>query len=287
MRQNVIVLGILVLAISCSVQPEKTGSGKVFLNSLGFTPDGAKVATILGDSGEFKIMDALTNKEVFTAKTSQGITQTDVNQTAYMADFTAFNKTGNYYLETSNGTKSIEFQIDGNTYDAAFYTSMRGFYLWRCGVAVDGVHKGDTFHQEACHLEDGWLNYTEFGDKQKDGTGGWHDAGDFGKYVVNAGVTMGQLFMAWDNFQPKLESIKLDIPITAAAYPDYLKELKWETDWLLKMQYADNSGRISHKLTRLNFEPFVLWHKPPAIINPTTKPMLKPAWMQPKTVIIF
>ncbi len=258
MQKNLILLGIMLMAISCSVQPKKAGSGKVFLNSLGFTPDGSKVATVLGDSGEFKIVDFATQKEVFVAETGKGIMQADVNQTAFIADFTAFNKTGTYYLETSNGSKSIAFQIDENTYDSAFYTSMRGFYLWRCGMAVYGIHKGDTFHQEACHLEDGWLNYTEFGNMQKDGTGGWHDAGDFGKYVVNAGVTMGQLFMAWDNFQPKLETFKLDIPNTVAAYPDYLKELKYETDWLLKMQYADNSGRISHKLTRLNFEPFLM-----------------------------
>ncbi|MFA6402875.1 MAG: glycoside hydrolase family 9 protein [Salinivirgaceae bacterium] len=258
MKQNLILLGIMVLAISCSVQSNKTGSGKVFLNSLGFTPNGSKIATVLGDSGEFKIIDASTNKEVFEAETGKGNLQTDVNETAFIADFSAFNKPGNYYLETSNGTKSVAFKIDSNAYDSAFYTTMRGFYLWRCGTTVDGTHKGDTFHQEACHLEDGWLNYTEFGNKQKDGTGGWHDAGDFGKYVVNAGVTMGQLFMTWDNFQPKLEAFKLDIPNTAAAYPDYLKELKYETDWLLKMQYADNSGRVSHKLTRLNFEPFVM-----------------------------
>jgi endoglucanase len=37
-----------------------------------------------------------------------------------------------------------------------------------------------------------------------------------------------------------------------------LKELKWETDWVLKMQYPDGSGRVSHKLTRTNFSGFVM-----------------------------
>jgi endoglucanase len=258
MKHNLIILAIIALAMSCSIQPKNTGSGKILLNSLGFATNGSKIATIVGDSGAFIIRDAATRNEVFADKTGKRIVQADVNQTAFIADFTAFNKTGYYYLETSNGSKSIHFMIDDNVYDSAFYTSMRGFYLWRCGTSVDGIHQGNTFHQEACHLEDGWLSYTEFGDKQKDGTGGWHDAGDYGKYVVNAGVTMGQLFMAWDNFQPKLEAFKLDIPNTSEAYPDYLKEMKYETDWLLKMQYADNSGRVHHKLTRLNFEPFVL-----------------------------
>jgi len=258
MRQNLIMMGIIVLAINCSAQPAKTDSGKVFLNSLGYAPNGTKIATIIADSGEFKIIEASTNKKVFKAKTSKGVMQADVNQTAYIADFSSFTKNGNYYLETANGTKSYPFQINKNAYDSAFYASMRAFYLWRCGTEVEGVHNGVAFKQEACHLDYGMLNYTEFGEKHKDGTGGWHDAGDYGKYVVNAGITMGQLFMAWDNFQPKLESFTLAIPNTAAAFPDYLKELKWETDWLLKMQYPDNSGRISHKITSLSFPGFIM-----------------------------
>jgi endoglucanase len=64
------------------------------------------------------------------------------------------------------------------------------------------------------------------------------------------------MFMAWDQFQPNLKNFSLDLPETAKGYPDFLKELKWETDWLLTMQYTDGSGKVSHKLTRKNFEPF-------------------------------
>jgi endoglucanase len=64
------------------------------------------------------------------------------------------------------------------------------------------------------------------------------------------------MFMAWDQFQNNLKKVSLDLPETAKGYPDFLKELKWETDWLLTMQYTDGSGKVSHKLTRKNFEPF-------------------------------
>jgi endoglucanase len=96
---------------------------------------------------------------------------------------------------------------------------------------------------------------------RRDGTGGWHDAGDYGKYTVNAGITVGCLFMAWDHFQDKLKNVSLNIPDTAPGYPDFLKELRWETDWLLKMAYPDGSGRVSHKLTRLNFSGFIMPEK--------------------------
>ena len=92
----------------------------------------------------------------------------------------------------------------------------------------------------------------------RDATGGWHDAGDYNKYVVNAGVTVGAMFLAWEQFGDKLKNIKLDIPDTAPGYPDYLKELKWEIDWLLKMQYPDGSGKVSHKVSTLRFGGFIM-----------------------------
>jgi endoglucanase len=125
-------------------------------------------------------------------------------------------------------------------------------------MEVDGDHNGIHYHQDACHLNDGFDDYLGKKDFKRDGTQGWHDAGDYGKYVVNAGVSVGILFMAWEHFKPSLEKITLGLPETAPGIPEFLKEIKWETDWLLKMQYPDGSGRVSHKLTAVNFEPFIM-----------------------------
>ena len=146
-----------------------------------------------------------------------------------------------------------------------YVTAMRGFYLWRCGMAVSTDYHGNHYATEACHTEDGYTDYiiptllpgTKVVDRI-DGTGGWHDAGDYGKYTVNAGVTLGTLFYAWDHFGDKLKRISLDLPVTAKGYPEFLEELKWETDFLLKMQYPDGSGRVSHKLTRTAFSAFIM-----------------------------
>lgn len=93
-----------------------------------------------------------------------------------------------------------------------YVTAMRGFYLWRCGMAVSTDYHGNHYATEACHTEDGYTDYiiptllpgTKVADRI-DGTGGWHDAGDYGKYTVNAGVTLGTLFYAWDHFGDKLK----------------------------------------------------------------------------------
>jgi len=228
----------------------------IHLNSLGFLPQSSKKASIVGETKSFVIKQIGDQKVVFKGKISTPVFQKDVNQNVAVADFSSFTKSGKYFLELPEGAKSIEFEISPKIYNLAFYTSMRGFYLWRCGTAVHGVHNGIHYSHDECHLEDGYEDFQGKADARRDGTKGWHDAGDYGKYVVNAGVTVGVMFMAWDQFQGNLKKFSLDLPETAKGYPDFLQELKWETDWLLTMQYTDGSGKVSHKLTRKNFEPF-------------------------------
>jgi len=187
--------------------------------------------------------------------------QVDVKQNVWIADFSDVNEKGTFYLDVPGVGRSGGFEIGDAVYDFAFYTAMRGFYLWRCGTAVSGEHGGQTYAHAACHMSDAYEDYIGKAGSRRDGTGGWHDAGDYGKYVVNAGVTMGCLFLAWDHFQADVNDVSLNLPDTAPGYPDFLEELKWETDWLLKMPYPDGSGMVSHKLTRLNFEGFIMPEK--------------------------
>ncbi len=228
----------------------------ISINSLGFLPQSIKKASISGSAQTFVIRNAESNEVVFDGKVSVPVSQKDIVHNVSLADFSTFSKSGKYYLETNAGLKSGVFEIAPKVYNSAFYTVMRGFYLWRCGTEVAGTHNGHSYTHEACHMNDGYEDFQGKPDQQRNGTGGWHDAGDYGKYVVNAGVTVGPMFMAWDLFQNNLKKLSLDLPETAPGLPDYLKELKWETDWLLTMQYTDGSGRVSHKLTRKNFEPF-------------------------------
>jgi endoglucanase len=204
------------------------------------------------------VRNASNGKRFFKGKPSAAVKQEDVDQEVWTVDFSSVTKPGNYYLEIPEVGRSVEFPIGKQVYNDAYITSMRAFYLWRCGMEVSGEHNGNHFHQGVCHLNDGYEDYIGNPGNRRDGTGGWHDAGDYGKYTVNAGVTVGIMFMAWEHFQPQLEKTALNLPETAPGFPEYLKEMKWETDWLLKMPYPDGTGRVSHKLTRLNFAGFIM-----------------------------
>jgi len=255
MDKKKIFYGFLTLLFSLSV----ASGSDIRLNSLGYLHEMPKKASIIAKCDEFTVKKVSDDSVVYSGKPTGPMHQEDVNQDVWIADFTKVSEKGKFYLDVPGVGKSFEFEIGKNVYDFAYYTTMRGFYLWRCGTAVQGEHNGNKYSQKACHLNDGYQDYMGIDDNSKrDGTKGWHDAGDYGKYTVNAGITMGCLFLAWDHFQDRLEKISLNIPNTGPGYPDFLKELKWETDWLLKMQYPDGSGRVSHKLTCLNFSGFVM-----------------------------
>jgi len=233
--------------------------GSVFrFNSVGFMPKQSKLASVSQKFDSFQVIEVKTSKVVFEGKAEGAFKQADVSDEVWKANFSKLAKPGIYQLKLNTGETSSQFTIAPDVYNEAFVTSMRAFYLWRCGTAVSGDYNGKHYEHAACHMNDGYLDYVGEAVKQKDGTGGWHDAGDMGKYVVNAGITVGMMFMAWDQFNEKLKNIDLDLPETAPGFPDYLKEMKWETDWLLKMTYPDGSGKVSHKLTRTGFEGFVM-----------------------------
>jgi len=178
----------------------------------------------------------------------------DTGEEVYMADFSKLKQPGEYQLTVPGVGHSAPFKISYNIYREPFRTAMLGFYLWRCGTAVSATYQGTTFAHDICHTNDAWLDYVGGEHTQKDGTKGWHDAGDYNKYTVNAGVTVGVLFRAWEDFGPQIKAVRLDIPESGGPLPDFLAEIKWELDWLLTMQAPD--GSVYHKLSTTHFGDF-------------------------------
>jgi len=129
-------------------------------------------------------------------------------------------------------------------------------YLWRCGTAVSATYGGKTFAHAACHTNDAWLDFAGGGHTNRPANCGWHDAGDYNKYVVNAGVSVGVMLRAWEDFGGALGKIKLQLPPSRDGLPDFLREVKWELDWLLTMQAAD--GSVWHKVSTVRFGAFIL-----------------------------
>ncbi|HUP50181.1 MAG TPA: glycoside hydrolase family 9 protein [Thermoanaerobaculia bacterium] len=126
-------------------------------------------------------------------------------------------------------------------------TLVRAYHGQRCGTAVD---LGGGYRYEACHLRGGF--HPSSGRSEGDApAGGWHDAGDYGRYVVNSGITVGTLLWAWELFPRQFEDI------------DLLGEVRWNLEWMLAMQ--DDDGGVWHKQTPKEFPPFVMPHEDESI----------------------
>lgn len=231
------------------------------VNSIGFFPESTKAATVAGVSNEnavFSVLSKTTGKTVLTGEVTSSIWHDDTGEELRTVDFSKLSTEGEYFIRINGLPDSATFHVGTDVYNRSMLINMIGFYGQRCGVPVHIEHDGIVFEKQACHLEDGYLDFydPEHAGEIKDGTGGWHDAGDYGKYTVNAAFSMGIMFSAWEHFSDKLQHLKLPIPESGGNIPDYLAEIKFNLDWLLKMQFED--GRVSHKLTRQNFSPMAM-----------------------------
>ncbi len=226
------------------------------LNTVGYLPESVKIASVARSASGFKIVRTSNGHTAYQAILRGPTLNPDTGEYLYFADFSDVSTEGQYRLEVEGVGVSPPFTISTDVYVQPYRLAARAMYLWRCGVAVRGEHNGDVFFHQACHTEDAWGDYAGLGHRLIPATGGWHDAGDYNKYVTNAGITVASLLLAHRMFGSRLGSIGLDLPESGGDLPDLLSEVRFETDWVLKMQASD--GGVFHKLSTKSFGGFTL-----------------------------
>ncbi|MBR5067593.1 MAG: glycoside hydrolase family 9 protein, partial [Lachnospiraceae bacterium] len=146
---------------------------------------------------------------------------------------------------------SYSFEIGNNVFDEVTKASVRMLYLQRCGCETTNELAGVYAHP-ACHNTDAKIYGTN---DYIDVTGGWHDAGDYGRYVVAGAKTIADLFMTYEDSSAS-RGDNYDIPESGNGVPDILDEARYELEWMLKMQ-AENGG-VYHKVTCEQFPGVVM-----------------------------
>jgi endoglucanase len=230
-------------------------AGGISINQAGYLTDAPKYFFINEPADSFYLHDASDGKLVFKGTIRLKMKNDPASgMDIYKGDFSAFEAPGKYYIALANGKKSPTFEISDTVYNNLFNASLKSYYYQRCGVGLESKYAGE-FKYGKCHTKDARFHPLA-GEGYKDVTGGWHDAGDYGKYVVNAGVTVGTLLMAYELFPAKFLSDSLNIPESGNRIPDILDEALFEIDWMLKMQRED--GAVFTKVTKEKFEDFVM-----------------------------
>ncbi len=216
----------------------------IALNQVGYLPCMEKKALIHVDQTQagseqfvsFCLIDTADQRICYQGSLSGPARNPASGEYLQTADFSDFVLPGTYILRLDNGDESPSFRIGTDVYDDLSRDLFDFYSLCRCGVKV--IHP--VFGHEACHCTPARLYGT---DEHRDVTGGWHDAGDYGRYVVPGAKTVADLMMAWeDHGDPR------DLTI--------LNEVRYELDWMKKMQAPD--GGVHHKVTCAAFPGFVM-----------------------------
>lgn len=151
----------------------------------------------------------------------------------WLADFSALKQDGHFRVRAEvgqqTGTSHPFATGPGVLFKQTAELAYRHFYYQRCGGEVPGWHA-------ACHLDDARL---------PDGShanlaGGWHDAGDYNKWMHPVGPSlalygMSSAYLAHRSF---FDGIDRD----GNGRADLLDEIMWGADWLLRMRNPKTGG---------------------------------------------
>jgi endoglucanase len=243
---------------------ETANLAPILLSQLGYLPHHAKIATIIpaslpnqspsasANGPTFRVRSQDHSAVVFEGKLSTPTLDAASGDTVAQADFSSITAPGTYRLEIA-GVHSDPFTIGSHVYADALRLTVRSYYGQRCGCDVD---LGNGYKHPACHLK-GAFDPTSGRTGDIPNSGGWHDAGDYGRYVVNSGLSTGTLLWAWEMYPDALNSLRLDLPESGCRIPDFLAEIKWNLNWMLSMQDPADGG-VWHKQTSLHFCAFIM-----------------------------
>ncbi|MFI2433415.1 glycoside hydrolase family 9 protein [Streptomyces sp. NPDC018693] len=239
---------------------------RVRVNQVGYLPAGPKNATLVTDA---------TGRLPWQLKNARGTTVArgwtvprgvDVSsaQNVHSIDFGSYRARGTGFTLVANGESSHPFDLDAAAYERLRLDTAKYYYTQRSGTPIrDDLRPG--YGRAAGHVgvapnqgdsavpcQPGVCDYT------LDVTGGWYDAGDHGKYVVNGGISTWELLSTYERArhartgqQDKLGDGSLAIPESGNKVPDLLDEARWELEFLLKMQVPDGeplAGMAHHKI---------------------------------------
>ena len=179
-----------------------------------------------------------------------------------MADFSTLDKEGNYIIAVPGFSNSFPFRIGKKVLQPVVLAALKGYYYQRSGMALDARYAG-KWSRAAGHPDTRVLIHPSAASETRvSGTvistpGGWYDAGDYNKYIVNSGITMGTLLSAYEDFTSYFDTLHTNIPEDRVALPDILQECLYNLRWMLAMQDPSDGG-VYNKCTNAAFDGMVM-----------------------------
>ncbi len=224
----------------------------IFIDQAGYLPDMQKLAVLNIQAESFEVINS-SGEVCYRGTPVLAGTDSKAGEQIWTADFSQLRTTGRYHVRLPDGERSFSFDIKDNVYDTCLNDVTKAFYYLRCGCGLDEEHAG-VFKHGKCHTGKA-LVWTD-NSIAVEATGGWHDAGDYGRYVTAGACALVHLLYAYKLYPAVFDRQSLNIPESGGKEPDLLAECRVELDWLMKMQRED--GAVYHKLTTKGHAPFIM-----------------------------
>lgn len=239
-----------------------TAQSQVRMNQVGFTPQQEKIAVVEGvvKASQVKIVDAQTGRSVAKPRVLRVATSPFSGKRRTVVDFSGLTAEGSYAVVA--GSHRQPFTVRGHALRDVSKGAVKSFFLMRSGMPIAAEYAGQWARPLGHADTQVVIHPSAASPGRPAGTiisspGGWYDAGDYNKYVVNSSYSIGLMLCAYQQVRGYFGRLNVGIPESGNQTADLLDELMYNLQWLLTMQDPWDGG-VYHKLTTPNFEGFVM-----------------------------
>lgn len=237
---------------------------QIKLNQGGFYPGAPKTAVVTGrmPASGFYVLSAASKDTVFKGALGAEKQSTYSSTVTRTADFSALRLKGRFVVAVPGLGHSYVFEISDDAGRQTAIASLKGYYYQRASMPLEERYAG-KWHRPAGHPDTQVYIHASAADSlRREGTviaspGGWYDAGDYNKYIVNSGITMGTLLSAYEDFPAYFRKLHTNIPESGDGVPDILNEVIYNLRWMLTMQ-SPYDGGVYHKCTNAGFDKMIM-----------------------------
>lgn len=273
MKKNIFcaLIALFCLVLPMSAQQLGTQNLHIKVDQFGYLPNAQKMAVVSQPQNGYNAPDSFTPGATLEVKKwddnvtvvsgsaiawNGGATHGQSGDKVWWFDFSSLVNEGDYYIyDAANSARSVRFTVGDAAYADALKQTVRALFYQRCGI-----HKAEPFAEPkwadgTCHQgleQDAFCQLVGSSSSSvfKNLSGGWHDAGDYNKYVPFVYSTVVNMLLAYEH-NPSAFSDDYGIPESGNGIPDVLDEVKYELEWLRRMQQSN--GSFLHKVSVTDF----------------------------------
>ncbi|HVX50935.1 MAG TPA: glycoside hydrolase family 9 protein, partial [Chitinophagaceae bacterium] len=244
--------------------PVQAQQNNIAINQLGYYVYAPKKAVVINNNapGYFYILRSDNRDTVYKGTLGPQQASAYSTCTTAIADFSSLQTPGNFVMYVAGTGTSYNFTIGNKSLYNIGAALLKGYYYQRVSVPLYEKYAGE-WHRQAGHPDTAVLVHpSAASDKRPAGTviatpGGWYDAGDYNKYIVNSGISTGTLLSAYEDFSSYFDTLTTNIPESYNHVPDILDEALYNVRWMLTMQDPSDGG-VYNKCTNAAFDGMVM-----------------------------